>query len=152
MGRLRRASARVTWDEQPVIHSPPGTKPFSSPDAPLVSTMPTFRAMDTAQSEIWRDVVKQENKNADMWDRNYGPNEDRFRPDTGRPATGASKASSRPATGASNASWAQSAKSEKKESRAEKKAKLLAMKATVMASLNDVETALTAERKAKGSF
>ena len=103
--------------------------------------MPTFRAMDTAQSEIWRDVVKQENKsarpiatsarhttwcrrNADMWDRNYGPNEDRFRPDTGRPATGASKASSRPATGASNASWAQSAKSEKKESRAEKKAKV----------------------------
>merc|ERR1712195_28438 len=141
MGRFRRASARVTHDEQPVIHSPPGTKPFASPDAPLVSTMPTFRAMDTAQSEIWRDVIKQENKNADMWDRNYGPNEDRFRPDTGRPATGASKAS-----------WAQSAKSEKKESRAEKKAKLLAMKATVMASLNDVETALTAERKAKGSF
>merc|ERR1711865_486711 len=130
-----------------LVNAPHLIRPASACLHHSLKAMPTERHMRTQQSEIWRDVVKQENKNAAMWERNYGPGEDRFRPDTSasRPATGAS----RPSTGASGGSY-QSTVSSAKPTKAEKKAKLLEMKASVMASLNEVEYALEAERKAKG--
>merc|ERR1711990_1050831 len=96
------------------------------------------RCKNVQQSEIWRDIVKNESRAMQKWETDFGPDEARFGIGGSRPSTGASRSSRGFTTARSEMSHLDDAKLTK----AERKAQLLRMKAQVVESIVEAERAL----------